>query len=52
MRSIPTLLLLCLLPMACAHSMMRGSVVMKVDTDEAHACLGENEVKTGDKLSL
>jgi hypothetical protein len=38
--------------MGCAHSLMRGSVVMKVDEDEAHVCLGENEVKSGDKLSL
>jgi hypothetical protein len=36
----------------CAHNLMRGSVVMKVDEDEGYVCLGENEVKEGDRVAL
>ena len=36
----------------CAHSTMRGSVAMKGDDNEAHVCLGENEVKAGDRVAL
>jgi hypothetical protein len=36
----------------CAHNAMRGSVAMKTSEDEAHVCLGDNEVKAGDKVSL
>ena len=36
----------------CAHSTMRGSVAMKVSDNEAHVCLGDNEVKIGDKVTL
>lgn len=36
----------------CAHSMMRGSVAMKSSADEAHVCLGDNEVRAGDKVAL
>lgn len=32
------------------HSMMRGSVAMKTGPHEAHVCLGNNEVKVGDKV--
>lgn len=35
----------------CAHSTMRGSVAMK-DGDEAHVCLGDKEVKAGDRVAL
>ena len=36
----------------CAHSMMRGSVAMKMGADEAHVCMGDNEVKAGDTVTL
>ncbi len=37
----------------CAsHGTMRGSVVMKADDGEAHVCLGEGEVKAGDRVAL
>jgi hypothetical protein len=36
----------------CAHGTMRGSVAMKASEDEAHVCLGDNEVKTGDTVSF
>lgn len=36
----------------CAHSTMRGSVAMKGNDDEAHVCMGDNEVKAGDKVAL
>lgn len=36
----------------CAHhQMMRGSVAMKANNREAHVCLGENEVKVGDRVA-
>ena len=31
---------------------MRGTVAMKVDPDEAHVCLGKDEVKVGDRVAL
>lgn len=37
---------------SCAHTMMRGSVAMKVSDQEGYVCLGENEVKQGDKVAL
>lgn len=36
----------------CAHGTMRGTVAMKVSDSEAHVCLGDNEVKAGDKVAL
>lgn len=37
----------------CAsHSMMRGSVAMKISESEAHVCMGNNEVKVGDKVNV
>ena len=36
----------------CAHSTMRGTVAMKVSETEAHVCLGDGEVKAGDKVAL
>jgi hypothetical protein len=36
----------------CAHGMMRGSVAMKGDNQEAHVCLGDKEVKAGDHVIL
>lgn len=36
----------------CAtHSTMRGSVAMKTSKDEAHVCMGNSEVKVGDKVN-
>ncbi len=32
------------------HSAMRGSVAMKTGPHEAHVCLGNSEVKIGDKV--
>lgn len=37
---------------ACAHSAMRGTVAMKLDSDKAHVCLGKGEVKAGDKVVI
>lgn len=36
----------------CAHSTMRGSVAMKGDDQEAHVCMGDKEVKAGDRVAL
>jgi hypothetical protein len=36
----------------CAHGTMRGSVAMKASDEEAHVCLGNNEVQAGDKVSF
>ena len=36
----------------CAHSIMRGSVAMKASDNEAHVCLGDKEVKAGDRVAL
>lgn len=45
------LILSALILSACAsHSVMRGSVAMKVSDREAHVCMGKNEVKEGDKV--
>ncbi|MBI1860909.1 MAG: hypothetical protein HYR96_08330 [Deltaproteobacteria bacterium] len=38
--------------MGCAHSMMRGTVVMKDTEDELHVCMGEKEVKAGDRVAF
>ena len=36
----------------CAHGTMRGSVAMKATDDEVHVCMGEDEVKAGDKVAF
>ena len=36
----------------CSHSLMRGTVAMKVNDKEAHICMGDGEVKVGDKVTL
>lgn len=36
----------------CAHSTMRGSVAMKANDGEAHVCMGDKEVKAGDRVAL
>lgn len=38
--------------LGCGHALMRGSVAMKVSDLEAHVCLGDHEVKVGDKVAL
>lgn len=35
-----------------AHNLMRGSVAMKTSESEAHVCLGDREVKVGDKVKV
>ena len=45
--SIPFVLASCA---STKHKYMRGSVAMKLDNKTAHVCLGDNEVKTGDKV--
>ncbi len=47
------LLLLTLIPLSgCAHSTMRGSVAMKANNEEAHVCMGNADVKPGDRVAL
>ena len=36
----------------CAHGTVRGTVAMKISDQEAHVCMGENEVKAEDKVVL
>ena len=36
----------------CAHTTMRGSVAMKAGDHEAHICMGDKEVKAGDRVAL
>lgn len=36
----------------CAHGTMRGSVAMKITDEEAHVCMGNGEVKVGDRIAL
>lgn len=36
----------------CAHGLMRGSVAMKISDQEAHVCMGDDQVKAGDKVAL
>lgn len=38
--------------MGCAHGTMRGSVAMKASEDEAHVCMGKNDVNQGDRVAL
>lgn len=45
--SVPFILASCA---STNHKYMRGSVAMKLDNKTAHVCLGDNEVKTGDKV--
>jgi hypothetical protein len=43
-------LILLVISSCASHSTMRGSVVMKMGPDSAHVCLGDNEVKAGDRV--
>lgn len=47
---LATLTTLVLASCAHQHTMMRGSVAMKTGADTAHVCLGNNEVKEGDRI--
>ncbi len=52
MKILFAVITLSLLATGCAsHSTMRGSVAMKISDSEAHVCLGEGEVKAGDKVT-
>lgn len=46
------LLILSISMAGCAHSVMRGSIAMKVSDTEAHVCMNNDEVKVGDKVEL
>ena len=52
MKTILTTVALALLLSSCAHNFMRGTVAMKTDKNTAHVCLGNNDVKIGEKLSF
>jgi hypothetical protein len=41
-----------LLLTSCAHNFMRGTVAMKTGKKTAHVCLGNNDVKVGEKLDF
>jgi hypothetical protein len=49
---IPTMLLVAAALTGCAHGVMRGSVAMKAANNEAHVCLGDGEVKVGDRVKF
>jgi hypothetical protein len=36
----------------CAHSLMRGTVAMKINDQEGHVCMGKDEVKAGDRVGF
>jgi len=52
MKTILTTITLGLLLSSCAHNFMRGTVAMKTNEKTAHVCLGNNDVKVGDKLNF
>ena len=44
---------LCLVVLTgCSHYTMRGTVAMKLNDNEAHVCMDDNEVKPGDRITL
>ncbi|MBC7539416.1 MAG: hypothetical protein H7281_11390 [Bacteriovorax sp.] len=49
-KNFLTFLLIANLVGCASHSTMRGSVAMKISDTEAHVCLGDKEVKVGDKV--
>jgi hypothetical protein len=52
-KNVLALIFVIVLITSCAshqHSIMRGSVAMKTGDDTAHVCLGDNEVKAGDRV--
>ncbi len=52
MRFLLITLLILLVSSCASHHMMRGNVAMKIDKKTAHICLGDNEVKAGDKINF
>ncbi len=52
MKMIVTTMALTLILSSCSHQFMRGTVAMKTDKKTAHVCLGNNDVKVGDKLDF
>lgn len=48
----PAVLMLSFFASGCAHQIMRGSVVMKIDDQTAHVCLGKGEVEVGDRVAV
>lgn len=50
-KKIFTVLLFVNLIGCASHSTMRGSVAMKTSKNEAHVCMGDTEVKVGDKVN-
>ena len=52
MKKIISVIVLAAFVTGCAtHATMRGGVAMKVSDSEAHVCLGNGEVKEGDKVT-
>ncbi len=52
MQKIMYVLAVAVFVTGCAsHGTMRGGVAMKVSEREAHVCLGDGEVKEGDKVT-
>ena len=52
MKPINSLFLIAVFSLVgCAHGLMRGSVAMKTSDNEAHVCLGDKEVKVGDRVN-
>lgn len=49
-KTIFSILLIANLVGCASHSTMRGSVAMKTSEDEAHVCMGDTEVRVGDKV--
>jgi len=52
MKRILTTFTLALLLSSCAHQFMRGTVAMKTNNKTAHVCLGNNDVRIGEKLDF
>lgn len=52
MKTILMTATMALLLTSCAHNFMRGTVAMKTDKTTAHVCLGNDDVKVGDKLDF
>lgn len=52
MKKILILLALPMIITSCAHTLMRGTVAMKINKNEAHVCLGDNAVKSGDTVAF
>ena len=50
--SIFAMLLTSLGMVGCAHSLMRGSVAMKINETDGYICLGDKEVKAGDRVTF